>query len=260
MKALGDRKIGKEFGRKDVGRLLLRSGEMSDASRRQLYTQLSQDLLSFLENAVYGWQEGEECRRFSIFGDCITCSHWEGMSLVSAIDVVKVVSAMYRLEHSGLSPKDRRRFEEAIISDLRNLKVGRDALLEPANSPLLNFLYRINSVRTHKRQKVYRWEAVDFEKLYRDACDREDRASRPEVKGFISPGHHIGAFVKSAFSPTTGGVASPSSWGSPPDHRAHFSLVAPMPMPRAELVNSYKDDDETLNLALLAFASELRSE
>lgn len=258
MKALGDRKVGKEFGRKDMGRLLLRSGEMSDASRRQLYTQLSQDLLTFLATASRNWQGGEECRRFSIFGDCITCSRWEEMNLISAMDVVKVVSAMYRLEHSGLSPKDRRRFEEAIISDLRNLKVGRDALLEPANSPLLNFLYRINSVRTHKRQKVYRWEAVDFEKLYRDACDREDRASRPDIKRLVSPGYPS-AFAKGAFSPSTGGVASPSSWGSPPDHRGHFNPVAPMPMPREELTGIYEAD--ALNdLALLALASELRCE
>src|SRR5690348_10390534 len=56
-----------------------------------------------------------------------------------------------------------------VISDLRYLKVGKSVHLEEARSELLEWLCQHGAIRTQKKQKVYHWNAVDFERLYEDA-------------------------------------------------------------------------------------------
>ena len=54
----------------------------------------------------------------------------------------------------------QKKFEEGIFSDLRNLKPGNGAVLEEPRSKFLDFLFKLNCIRTHKKQKVFLWRAV----------------------------------------------------------------------------------------------------
>jgi hypothetical protein len=236
--ALGGRRVGTDLTSKDASQLLLKASSMSDSGRCDLYGKLMRDLCDFLASANQNWQSGEECRRFTIFGDCITCAQWDGLSLVSGVDIVKVVMAFYRLENLGRPPADRRKFEEGIISDLRGMKLGTEAFLKDANSPLLQFLYRINSVRTHKRQKVYSWCAVPFMHLQRDALARERRNVGPSavistkkmpLRAINST--HTNSPLRTAgamSSPSSGGDSgSPRSFGSPQHERGGYLVYVP---------------------------------
>lgn len=168
-----------DLSSKDTSQQLLQASSMSDVAKAKIYKKLTEDLKDFINNAGKDWAPEEECRRFTIFGDCIVCARWEGKLLVSGSDVVKCMGALYRLANLGKLPRDQRKFKESITGDLRNLKTGSAALLEDANSPLLRFLFRISSVRTHKRQKVFFWTAVPFMDLFLDAMSRERRNSIP---------------------------------------------------------------------------------
>jgi hypothetical protein len=78
----------------------------------------------------------------------------------------------------GQSPTNFKKFDEGIHTDLRSIKVGDGAILEESNSSLLKYLYRINSVRTHKRQKIFLWHAVPFLNLLEDAIKREQKSNQ----------------------------------------------------------------------------------
>lgn len=263
--ALGDKRVGTDLNDKNTSKRLLQASTMSKAAKTELYSKLLSDLRDFLVAASRTWQPSEECRRFTIFGDCITCACWKNEGLVSGVDIVKTICALYRLNHLGDYPRDRRKFEEGIVSDLRNLKLGPDAYLEQANSPLLKFLFRINSVRTHKRQKVFKWVSVPFHRLYIDAVDRDRRYQVPSepsqrtnmVKAFREfPSKQLLAKKSPACSTSTEG-GSPHSWGSPEDHSpSGFAVYLPSPV---KLLN----DDSQMNimkLAIVADAALSRSE
>lgn len=263
--ALGDKRVGTDLNDKNTSKHLLQATTMSKAAKAEIYSKLLSDLQDFLIAANRAWQPGEECRRFTIFGDCITCACWKNESLVSGVDIVKTISALYRLNHLGDYPRDRRKFEEGVISDLRNLKLGPDAYLEQANSPLLKFLFRINSVRTHKRQKVFKWTSVPFRRLYFDAVDRDRRYQAPSelnprtklVKAFNEfPSKQLLA-KKSPTCSTSTEEGSPHSWGSP-ENRSPSGFAVYLPSP----VKSLSDDSQMniMKLAIVADAALSHSE
>ncbi len=194
--------LGIDRSNKDSNRKLLQAHCMPHCDKALLYKQLYGEFIDFLENGPVGWAPGEECRRFSIFGDTITCSFREGEFLISGTDIVKSLTALFRLAQLGRQPADRRRFEEGIAGDLRSIKAGRGAILEEANSDLLKFLYRINSVRTHKKQKIFIWAAVPFLRLHNDSMARELRCAtggplpcRVGGERFSPPNAHCSAYA-----------------------------------------------------------------
>lgn len=213
--ALGDKRIGTDFNDSSTSRQLLQASTLGKDAQVQLFAELREQLHNFLSQGGLNWKEGETCRRFTIFGDCITIANWKDEALVSGYDVVKTVLALYRVEHFGKYPKDRKKFEEGIASDLRNLKLGSDALLEEASSPLLKFLFRISSVRTHKRQKIFKWNVIPFKRLYADSLEKSGNRQTGKIHDTFHNGQLL---AKRQHTKLT--VSSPNSWGSPPSDSA----------------------------------------
>lgn len=113
--------------------------------------------------------------------DYISCIRWNGMSLVTAVDIVKSIS--YRMFIEDVPLLHLRRVEEGVLNDLRSLKTNVDAILEEPKSEFLQFLQANNCTKTLKKQKIYLWHRVPFAKLYSDARERyEGRlASSPMI-------------------------------------------------------------------------------
>lgn len=191
--ALGDRRVGTDLNKSDCSQQLLKLPEMNLREKERLFARLREEFLDFLRSAHNGWSPEEECRRFTVLGECITCTRWRGLYLISSADIVKAMEVLYRLYHMGTFPGNRRRFEEGILCYLRNLQVGNEALLEASNSDLLKYLYKINCVKTHKRQKVFIWSAVPFYNIYIDAVLKQKQCFGNEGgrdPGVFTMGYH----------------------------------------------------------------------
>jgi len=98
---------------------------------------------------------------------------WEDKHFITGTDIVKYVSWRFKLEGEPIF--DQKKFEEGIFSDLRNLKPGHGAVLEEPRSKFLDFLFKLNCIRTHKKQKVFFWNSVPHEKLFQEALRREKK-------------------------------------------------------------------------------------
>lgn len=146
------------------------------------------EFLNFLENAPSNWYSltlicrdpNRPVKKIALLGEEVTCSAWEGRHFITGTDIVKVVSIRYKLD--GHELPDKKKFEEGIFSDLRNLKPGVHAVLEKPHSKFLDFLYLHNCVRTHKKQKVFYWECVPHEKLYQESLKRSEKRAIDPVK------------------------------------------------------------------------------
>ena len=101
-------------------------------------------------------------RRCELFGETVACVQWQGRFFVTGTDVVRTLVWRFRL--MGLPVADRKKFEEGVFSDLRNLKPGVGAVLEEPHSRFLDLLYKLNCIRTQKKQKVFFWAAVPVSK------------------------------------------------------------------------------------------------
>lgn len=114
---------------------------------------------SFLFTSVYRSRFPKATAvRFNLWEDFISCVLWEGRFYVTGTDIVKYITWRFRMEDEPVG--ELKKFEEGIFSDLRNLKPGSGAVLEEPRSPFLEFLFKIGAIRTHKKQKVFFWEAV----------------------------------------------------------------------------------------------------
>ncbi|GAA5917241.1 hypothetical protein JCM8208_006765 [Rhodotorula glutinis] len=63
-------------------------------------------------------------------GEAVSCVRWNGTFILTGTDVVRIL--LFRFLLINRRVHDRKKFEEGIFSDLRNLKIGEDAILEPA--------------------------------------------------------------------------------------------------------------------------------
>ena len=115
------------------------------------------NLKFFLTTAPANWKENQVIRRYYLNDDhgYISCVLWNGIYYITGTDIVK--ACMYRMQLFGREILQRKKFEEGIFSDLRNLKCGVDAVLEPAKSDFLRFLFKNMCVKTQKKQKVFFW-------------------------------------------------------------------------------------------------------
>lgn len=134
---------------------------------------LIEDLKFFLVTAPANWQENQVIRRYYLNNDegFVSCVFWKNLYFITGTDIVRCI--LYKFQHFGRTIVDRKKFEEGIFSDLRNLKAGADAILERPKSEFLEFLYKNSCLRTQKKQKVFYWFNVPHDKLMADALDRD---------------------------------------------------------------------------------------
>lgn len=134
---------------------------------------LIEDLKFFLATAPANWQENQIIRRYYLNNDqgFVSCVFWNNLYYVTGTDIVKC--CVYRMQKFGRQVIDRKKFEEGIFSDLRNLKCGVDATLEMPKSDFLSFLFKNMCLKTQKKQKVFFWFSVPHDKLFADALERD---------------------------------------------------------------------------------------
>lgn len=132
----------------------------------------------FLATAPADWSPSYKIKRF-VFpnGDKIACVLWDSLFHITGTDIVKIIT--FRFSSIGRTISNVRKFEEGIFSDLRNLKAGIDATLEPAKSDFLAFLFRNRTIRTQKKQKIFYWFSVNHDKLFMDALERDLKREFP---------------------------------------------------------------------------------
>jgi hypothetical protein len=132
----------------------------------------------FLATAPADWSPSYKIKRF-VFpnGQKIACVLWDSLFHITGTDIVKIIT--FRFASIGRQITNVRKFEEGIFSDLRNLKAGTDATLEPAKSDFLAFLFRNRSIRTQKKQKIFYWFSVNHDKLFMDALERDLKREFP---------------------------------------------------------------------------------
>ncbi|CAI5756717.1 unnamed protein product [Candida verbasci] len=143
---------------------------------------LIEDLKFFLATAPANWQENQVIRRYYLNNDegFVSCVFWNNLYFITGTDIVRCI--VYKFEHFGRKIIDRKKFEEGIFSDLRNLKCGIDSVLEPPRSEFLEFLFRNSCLRTQKKQKVFFWFNVPHNKLMADALERDLKKERQGQK------------------------------------------------------------------------------
>ena len=152
---------------------------------------LIEDLKFFLATAPANWQENQVIRRYYLNHDegFVSCVYWNNLYFITGTDIVRCI--VYKFEHFGRKIIDRKKFEEGIFSDLRNLKCGADAILEPPRSEFLEFLFKNSCLRTQKKQKVFFWFNVPHDKLMADALERdlkkEKMGQRPTTMAHREP-------------------------------------------------------------------------
>ncbi|CCK69632.1 STE domain-containing protein KNAG_0C05340 [Huiozyma naganishii CBS 8797] len=134
---------------------------------------LIDDLKYFLSSAPANWQENQIIRRYYLNNEqgFVSCVFWNNVYYVTGTDIVKC--CVYRMQKFGRAIIQKKKFEEGIFSDLRNLKCGIDATLEQPKSDFLAFLFRNSCLKTQKKQKVFFWFSVPYDKLFRDALERD---------------------------------------------------------------------------------------
>ncbi len=142
-------------------------------SQLQESLRLIDDLKFFLATAPANWQENQIIRRYYLNHDegFVSCVYWKNLYFITGTDIVRCM--VYRFEMFGRVIIDRKKFEEGVFSDLRNLKCNQDAILENPKSEFLEFLYKNNCLRTQKKQKVFFWFSVNHDKLFADALERD---------------------------------------------------------------------------------------
>lgn len=132
-----------------------------------------EDLKFFLATAPANWQENQVIRRYYLNNEegFVSCVFWNNFYFITGTDIVRCI--LYKFQHFGRTIIDRKKFEEGIFSDLRNLKAGSDSVLESPKLEFLEFLYKNACLRTQKKQKVFFWFNVPHDKLMADALERD---------------------------------------------------------------------------------------
>ncbi len=128
-----------------------------------------QRLKTFLSTATTEGFTGAKAFRMGN-GEVIACVSWDNRYYITGTDILRIVKA--RLEAMGHQIYNRKKFEEGVFSDLRNLKPGEASVLEETQSPFLQHLLRLGCIRTQKKQKVFYWERVDHDALLANATKR----------------------------------------------------------------------------------------
>ncbi|KAK5963446.1 homeodomain family transcription factor STE12 PWA37_004575 [Arxiozyma heterogenica] len=131
------------------------------------------ELYFFIRTAPVRWSSDQLMRRYYLTEELgfITCILWNNLFYITGTDIVK--SCIYQMEQFGRQIVQRKKFEEGIFSDLRNLKCGKDAILEQPKSNFLSFLFKNVCLKTQKKQKIFFWFNVPHLQLFIDALCRD---------------------------------------------------------------------------------------
>lgn len=153
------------------------------------YTKTLNDLVAlkiFLASAPVNWPANQIIKPFELpTEEVVSCICWNGVFYVTGTDIVRCLT--YRFQAFGRQVRNKKKFEEGIFSDLRNLKCNSDAILEEPKSEFLDFLYKNNCVRTQKKQKVFHWFSVLHDRLFLDALERDLKKEAPGKKSSTEP-------------------------------------------------------------------------
>lgn len=155
--------------------ILLSQLNSCDLNKKGYYDALKSSFISF-KNSIMSEEAFIEPQkslvRYTIFGDTISCLQNQDLFLVSTQDVVKTILAQTRLFiQDSLNHSDTSRITSRIIMELRSIKCqdakkeDSIAYIEDGNSDLLKIFYRINAIKTLKRQKLFNWKKVEWLKL-----------------------------------------------------------------------------------------------
>ncbi|SCV73038.1 BQ2448_6963 [Microbotryum intermedium] len=101
----------------------------------------------------------------------ISCILWEENFYITSTDILRIIA--YRLNLLGGPLRSWKKIEEGVFSDLRNLKEGRGSIMLESKSELVQLLFRHQCIRTQKKQKIFFWQGVPHEQLYRAAVSRQ---------------------------------------------------------------------------------------
>lgn len=168
-----------------VGTTMSRSSAGPESSEEKEYinhvlqpmklSRIMDDLLElklFLETAPVHFSPHDVIHRFRLHTEeDISCIRWNNVFYMTGTDIVRCLT--YRFAAFGRAITNRKKFEEGIFSDLRNLKCNEHAKLEGAKSEFLGFLYKHNCIRTKKKQKVFHWYSIRHDQLFIDALERD---------------------------------------------------------------------------------------
>lgn len=103
----------------------------------------------------------------------ISCTIWDSEYYITVPDIIKIIKASLYLQ--GKPILSCKKLEEGIHSDLRSLK--NCYRLESSKSELLRYLHRQGSIKTLKKQKVFIWKLMDFDKLLHHSSERLERCA-----------------------------------------------------------------------------------
>ncbi|KAJ1935479.1 hypothetical protein GGF37_005980, partial [Kickxella alabastrina] len=138
-----------------------------------------------IEPDITHGSHGGAIRRFGFEnGDKLSCIRWDSRFHITSTDIIRAL--VHRFQDIHRPVVNMKKFEEGVFSDLRSLKPGVAARLEPPRSEFLELLYKQHCVRTQKKQKVFYWELVPHDMLFREALERdlkrEAMGARPTTK------------------------------------------------------------------------------
>ncbi|KAI9227843.1 MAG: STE like transcription factor-domain-containing protein, partial [Piptocephalis tieghemiana] len=139
------------------------------------YIKQLDQLDQFLKVAPQHWVDNLFLRRLTLPGseEHISCIYWAGHHYVTGTDIIRALRFRCRLR--GYLVVKSKKYEEGVFSDLRHLRPGKESRLEAPRSELLDLLFRFNCVRTKKKQKLFQWKAVRWDRLFDDALRRDQR-------------------------------------------------------------------------------------
>lgn len=135
--------------------------------------ELLDDFKYYLTTGPANWLENQIIRRYHLNSDLgfVSCVFWNNMYYMTGTDIVKC--CVYRMKLFGRVVIHKKKFEEGIFSDLRNLKCETDATLEQPKSEFLQFLLKNACLKTQKKQKVFFWFSIPHDKIFADALERD---------------------------------------------------------------------------------------
>ncbi|KAG0668336.1 homeodomain transcription factor ste12 [Maudiozyma exigua] len=167
------------------------SPHKSDPQEVEESLKLIEDFKYYLTTGPANWQENQIIRRYHLNNEMgfVSCVFWNNLYYMTGTDIVKC--CLYRMEKFGRTIVQKKKFEEGIFSDLRNLKIGTDATLEQPKSEFLQFLLKNSCLKTQKKQKVFFWFSIPHDKLLSDALERdlkrEASGQEPTTKAVSEP-------------------------------------------------------------------------
>lgn len=173
--------------KKSNSSILLSQLTSGDKNKESYYGALSSSFTAFKNSVKSGgniFTSERPMVRYTIFGDTISCLQIQDhLLLVSTQDVVKMVLAETRLKlQDSLNHSMTSKISSRIVMELRTMKCGTKAAddksvdncvaqIEDGNSEILKVFYRVNAIKTLKRQKLFNWKRLNWKHLEKVAME-----------------------------------------------------------------------------------------